>query len=76
MKLFLILGLAAALASGCGDDDAPDDGGMDDGSVDATFRPTDPGDRDFRIIFELVDDQVVRYRSGRIGVIERSLADC
>lgn len=47
-----------------------------DGTVEATFTPTDPGDREFRIIFELVDDQVVRYRSGRIGVIERSTADC
>ena len=47
-----------------------------DGTQTATFTPTDPGDRDFRIIFELVDDQVVRYSSGRIGVIERSPAGC
>lgn len=47
-----------------------------DGGQTATFAPTDPGDRDFRIIFELEEDQVVRYRSGRIGVIERSPAGC
>lgn len=48
----------------------------DDGGVMATFTPTDPGDRDFRIQFELVDDQVVRYRSGRIGVVERTAGEC
>lgn len=47
-----------------------------DGGQTATFTPTDPGDREFRIIFELEDDQVVSYRSGRIGVIERSPAGC
>lgn len=47
-----------------------------DGGQTATFTPTDPGDREFRIIFELEDDKVVRYRSGRIGVIERSPAGC
>lgn len=47
-----------------------------DGGQTATFAPTDPGDRDFRIIFELEEDVVVRYRSGRIGVIDRSPAGC
>ena len=46
------------------------------GGQTATFAPTDPGDRDFRIVFELEDDQVVRYSSGRIGVIDRSPAGC
>lgn len=48
----------------------------DDGTVIATFTPSDPGDREFRVVFELVDDRVVRYRSGRIGTIERPVADC
>lgn len=47
-----------------------------DGTQVATFAPTDPGDRDFRIIFELVDDQVVRYRSGRIGIVQRAAEGC
>lgn len=47
-----------------------------DGSATATFAPTDPGDREFRIIFELVDDHVVSYRSGRIGIVDRPIADC
>jgi hypothetical protein len=47
-----------------------------DGSAVATFTPSDPGDREFRIVFELVDDRVVSYRSGRIGVIERAVDDC
>lgn len=47
-----------------------------DGVVVATFAPTDPGDREFRMIFELVDDRVVRYRSGRIGIIQRDVAGC
>ena len=47
-----------------------------DGGQVATFTPTDPGDREFRIIFELVDDQVVRYRSGRIGIIQRAPEGC
>jgi len=47
-----------------------------DGGQVATFTPTDAGDREFRIIFELVDDQVVRYRSGRVGVIDRAAAGC
>lgn len=47
-----------------------------DGTVEATFTPTDPGDREFRLVFELVDDQVVRYRSGRIGIISRAPAEC
>lgn len=47
-----------------------------EGVVIATFAPTDPGDRQFRMIFELVDDRVVRYRSGRIGVVQRAAEGC
>jgi len=47
-----------------------------DGGQVATFTPTDPGDRDFRIVFELEDDKVVRYRSGRIGIIDRAVEGC
>jgi len=47
-----------------------------DGTKVATFTPTDPGDRDFRIIFELEDDVVVRYRSGRVGVVQRAPESC
>lgn len=46
------------------------------GHVTATFTPSDPGDREFRIVFELEDDRVVRYRSGRIGIIDRNPSDC
>lgn len=49
---------------------------LDDGTTVATFTPTDSGDRDFRIIFELVDDSVVRYRSGRVGIVERPADAC
>lgn len=49
---------------------------LEDGTVVATFTPSDSGDRDFRIIFELVDDSVVRYRTGRVGVIEQPAGDC
>lgn len=47
-----------------------------DGGTNATFTPADPGDREFRIVFELVDDKVVRYRSGRVSVIDRAVAGC
>jgi len=47
-----------------------------DGSQTAVFAPTDPGDRDFRLIFELEDDKVVRYRSGRIGIVDRAEQTC
>lgn len=47
-----------------------------DGSVTATFAPTDDGDKDFRIVFELVDDQVVNYRSGRQNVVNLTRAEC
>lgn len=50
--------------------------GDEDGTEVATFTPTDPGDRDFRIVFELTDDSVVNYRTGRIGIIERSPSSC
>lgn len=48
----------------------------EDGTVVATFTPADAGDANFRLIFELVDDSVVRYRSGRVGVVERASGDC
>ena len=47
-----------------------------EGAQVATFTPTDVGDRDFRLIFELEDDKVVRYRSGRVGIVERSEGSC
>lgn len=47
-----------------------------DGGQVATFTPSDEGDAQFRIIFELEDDRVVRYRSGRVGIIDRSPASC
>lgn len=49
---------------------------LDDGTVVATFTPTDAGDNNFRLIFELVDDSVVRYRSGRIGIVDRAADSC
>lgn len=52
------------------------DEAAEDGTVIATFTPADAGDADFRIIFELVDDSVVRYRSGRVGVVERAQDEC
>lgn len=47
-----------------------------DGSVTATFTPTDEGDNDFRMVFELVDDQVVSYRSGRQNIVNLTRAEC
>ncbi len=47
-----------------------------DGGQVATFTPSDAGDDEFRLIFELEDDQVVRYRSGRIGIIQRAPESC
>lgn len=49
---------------------------LDDGTVIGTFTPSDPGDRDFLMIFEFVDDKVVRYRSGRAGIIQRQAVGC
>ncbi len=42
------------------------------GSVTATFTPTDDGDKDYRLIFEVVDNRVASYRAGRVGVVDRS----
>jgi len=42
----------------------------------ATFTPSDEGDAQFRLVFELEDDAVVRYRSGRVGIIDRAEASC
>ena len=47
-----------------------------DGGQVATFTPSDAGDAEFRLIFELEDDEVVRYRSGRVGIIQRDAATC
>lgn len=47
-----------------------------DGGQVATFTPSDAGDNNFRLIFELEDDMVVRYRSGRIGIIQRAPESC
>jgi len=48
----------------------------DAGNGRATFTPADEDDANFQIIFELEDDKVVRYRSGRIGIIQRAAAGC
>lgn len=37
----------------------------------ATFTPTDSGDAHFRIVFDIEDGVVKRYRSGRVGIVER-----
>lgn len=47
-----------------------------DGGQIATFTPSDSGDNEFRLIFELEDDHVVRYRSGRVGIIQRASETC
>jgi hypothetical protein len=47
-----------------------------DGGQVATFTPSDSGDNEFRLIFELEDDRVVRYRSGRTGIIQRASETC
>ena len=47
-----------------------------DGGQVATFTPSDAGDDEFRLIFELEEDKVVRYRSGRIGIIQRAPESC
>ncbi len=46
------------------------------GGQTATFTPSDEGDADFRIVFELEDDTVVRFRSGRVGIVDRAPASC
>lgn len=65
----------AELRSQLGDRLSVERGG-EEGSQIATFTPTDPGDREFRIVFDLAEDSVVSYRTGRIGIIERSSATC
>lgn len=47
-----------------------------DGGQVATFTPSDAGDDEFRLIFELEDDAVVRYRSGRVGIVQRAVESC
>lgn len=41
----------------------------DDGSTAATFVPTDPEDANYRIIFDVEDGSVVRYRSGSLPLV-------
>jgi len=67
--------LVAELQSQLGDRLTVESGG-EEGAQVATFTPTDPGDREFRIVFDVVDDSVVSYRTGRIGIIERSSTSC
>jgi len=47
-----------------------------DGTQIARFVPSDEADAAFRIVFELRDDEVYRYRSGRIGAIEIPYESC
>lgn len=47
----------------------------DDGSQFATFTPSDPSDL-YRLIFEVENGEVVRYRSGRTGIVELGPEAC
>jgi len=47
-----------------------------DGTQIARFVPSDPSDAAFRIVFELRDGEVYRYRSGRVGAIEIPYESC
>lgn len=40
-----------------------------DGSVDLIFVPNDPGDADFRVVFNIADGAVKSYKSGRLPLI-------
>lgn len=47
------------------------------GGLRAVFVPADESDAAFRIVFEIGEDgTVVRYRSGRVGVVELDAASC
>jgi len=46
-----------------------------DGSQWATFTPSDPGDA-YRLLFEVDDGLVTRYRSGRSGIVELDVGSC
>ena len=37
-----------------------------DGTVDLVFVPTDPGDRNYRVVFNVLDGQVRTFKSGRL----------
>ena len=37
-----------------------------DGTVDLVFVPSDPGDRDFRVVFNVSEGQVRAFKSGRV----------
>lgn len=47
-----------------------------DGSQTAVFVPSDPTDAGFRLIFEVRDGEVFRFRSGRVGVVELPDTSC
>jgi len=47
-----------------------------DGTQIARFVPADESDAAFRIVFELRDGEVFRYRSGRVGAIEIPYESC
>ncbi len=41
----------------------------EDGTVDLIFVPSDPGDQNFRVVFNIVDGEVRAYKSGRMPLI-------
>lgn len=62
------------LQSGIGDRLTVTD--FDDGTQIAEFTPSDPGDAEFRIIFDLSGGEVFRFRSGRAGVVDQPENSC
>ena len=40
-----------------------------DGTVDLVFVPSDPGDRDFRVVFNVSEGQVRAFKSGRLPLV-------
>lgn len=46
-----------------------------DGTQWATFTPADAGDQ-YRLLFEVEDGLVTRYRSGRAGIVELDVGSC
>lgn len=40
-----------------------------DGSTDLVFVPVDPGDRDYRVVFNVVDGAVRSFKSGKIPMV-------
>lgn len=47
-----------------------------DGTQTAEFIPSDAGDAQFRIIFDLSGGEVFRFRSGRVGVVDQPENSC